>query len=252
VAGWAAFGLAAAVAVRTWHAAAVRGQAVARACHEVRGPLAAARLGLESGSEAPASTRLRAIEVELARASVALDDLQAVERIELSGPGPERVNVRAWVEDSVEAWRPVARVRGMEIWLEWIGPDPEVWGRQSRLAQVTGNLIANAIAHGEKVVVVRGRVAEDAVMVEVQDGGPGLPPPVSAWLMAPSGRGPGGREWGRSRPNGHGHGLRIARAVIESHGGRLTVGGGQQGVGPAGGEAAQGARIVVTLPLARA
>ena len=82
-AGWAAFALAAVIALRSLHAAAVRGQAVARACHEVRGPLAAARLGLESSSTTPGRGRLRAIEGELARATVALDDLQAVERIEL-------------------------------------------------------------------------------------------------------------------------------------------------------------------------
>ena len=108
VAGWAAFGLAAALAVRSRHAGLERGEAVARACHEVRGPLAAARLGLEAGLLASSATHLRAIEMELARATVALDDLQRVERIAPEDWDAELVDVGRWLSNSVEAWRPVA------------------------------------------------------------------------------------------------------------------------------------------------
>lgn len=238
-AGWAAFALAAVIALRSLHAAAVRGQAVARACHEVRGPLAAARLGLESSPASPPSGRLRAIEVELARATVALDDLQAVERIELGASDMGRVDVRSWLADSVEAWRPVAAARAMEIRLDWLGADAAVWGRRSRLAQVTGNLLANAIDHGAGPVEVRGRVEKPAVVIEVLDRGPGLPRAVADRLAQSSRRGRRGREWGRARPDGHGHGLGIARAVAEAHGGRLTTA-----------ETGRGARLVLTLPLA--
>ncbi len=237
-AGWAAFVLAALVALRSLHAAAARGQAVARACHEVRGPLAAVRLGLEPGLGASIG-RLRAIQVELARATAALDDLQAVERIEFAESETERIGVRIWLTDSVEAWRPVALAQGTEVLLEWRGSDAAVRGRQSRLAQVTGNLIANAIDHGQGPVVVRGWVEDAVVMVEVADAGPGLPRPVADRLAHPGGRGRGGREWGRSRPDGRGHGLRIARTVAEAHGGRLAVG-----------QAERGARLMLTLPLA--
>lgn len=238
-AGWAAFVLAAAVALRALHAGAVRGQAVARACHEVRGPLAAARLGLESGLGASLG-RLRAIEVELARATEALDDLQSVERIQFGEGDAELVGVQAWLTDSVEAWRPVAVARGMEIRLDWRGPEGVVRGRQSRLAQVTGNLIANAVDHGQGFVDVRGWVDEHVVVVEVADGGPGLPRGVADWLAHSSQRGWGGREWGTARAKRRGHGLRITRAVAEAHGGRLTM------VADQG----QGAELRVTLPLA--
>jgi signal transduction histidine kinase len=236
--GWAAFVLAAAVALRALHAAAIRGQAVARACHEVRGPLAAARLGLESGRDSSIG-RLRGIEVELARATAALDDLQAVERIQFGEPDRELVDIRAWLTDSVEAWRPVAATRGREIRLDWGGPAAVVRGQQPRLAQVTGNLIANAIDHGQGRVEVRGWVEGAVIVVEVVDGGPGLPRPVANWLAQGGRRGSRGREWGRAPAKGRGHGLRIARAVAEAHGGRLRAA-----------EAGEGARLVLTLPLA--
>jgi signal transduction histidine kinase len=242
-AGWAAFLLAAAIALRALHAAAIRGEAVARACHEVRGPLTAARLGLESNTASPAPGRLRAIEVELARATVALDELQAVERVELA-PEEGLVDVRTWLADSVEAWRPVASARGAEIRLDWRGPKAAVVGRRSRLAQVTGNLIANAIDHGRGPVEVRGWAEGQAVVVEVTDAGSGLPRAVSVSLQSDRGGwrgrgGLGGREWGKARANAHGHGLRIAQAVAEAHGGRLAAG-----------ESARGARLVLTLPRA--
>jgi signal transduction histidine kinase len=184
--------------------------------------------------------RLRAIEVELARATVALDDLQAVERIQLGEPDPELVGVRGWLTDSVEAWRPVAAARGMAIRLDWRGPEGVVRGQQPRLAQATGNLIANAIDHGRGFVEVCGLVAGSVVVVEVADGGPGLPRPVAEWLVQESRRGRGGTEWGKARAKGHGHGLRIVRAVAEDHGGRLTAAAAPE----------PGARLVLTLPLA--
>jgi signal transduction histidine kinase len=148
------------------------------------------------------------------------------------------VHGRAWLNDAVEAWQPVAAASATQIRLDWQGPDGVVRGRQSRLAQVTGNLIANAIDHGRGVVDVVGRVEGGAVVIDVTDDGPGLPAPVATWLMGPV-HNPRGREWGRRGVSGRGHGLRIARAVAEVHGGRLTVGRG----GP-------GARLILTLPLA--
>ena len=57
----------------------MRMEAVARACHELRGPLAAARLGLELGVRVGelSPAQLRALDLELGRASLALDDLAA-------------------------------------------------------------------------------------------------------------------------------------------------------------------------------
>jgi signal transduction histidine kinase len=246
VAGWAAFALAAGLVVRAWYAALVRGEAVARACHEVRGPLAAARLGLESSLVTSSATHLRAIEVELDRATVALDDLQRVERLGSEARAAEGVDVGRWLSDSVAAWRPVAAARGMDVRLDWPGPEAVIWGRQSRLAQVTGNLIANAIDHGDAFVEVRGRVTRTALVVEVLDGGPGLaapPPALVAHGRAPlRGR---GTKWGRGRargashrPSGRGRGLLIARAVAEAHGGSLATA-----------PSKRGARFVLTLPL---
>ncbi|MEA2270888.1 MAG: two-component system, OmpR family, sensor kinase, partial [Solirubrobacteraceae bacterium] len=79
LAGWILAGPAIVVASVAWAQQRRRRELVARACHELRGPLAAAHLALHASGrlgEAPAG-RLAAIEVELKRAGLALDDLAA-------------------------------------------------------------------------------------------------------------------------------------------------------------------------------
>src|SRR5947209_1247706 len=47
VAGWVLAAVSMGAALWLWHALMLRGEVVRRACHELRGPLTAARLGLE-------------------------------------------------------------------------------------------------------------------------------------------------------------------------------------------------------------
>jgi len=224
--GWA---VALVVALVTGRARAARAEAIARACHELRGPLTAARLGLElSGrrGELPL-TRVRTIDLELRRAALALEDLAAAQTREPVPRYVEQVDVEELLEHSVEAWWPLAAQRDLPLTLEWIGPPARVDGDRLRLAQATGNLIANAIEHGGGSVVVRGRASRSSVRVEVIDRGRGLPAPVAELTRRPRG--------GRGR---RGRGLAIASAVAVAHGGRLAAA-----------PIDRGARIVLELPV---
>jgi signal transduction histidine kinase len=223
--GWivAALGCTAALAVR--RRLGRRMESVARACHELRGPLSAARLGLELGGRVGelSPARLRAIDLELARAALVLDELTGG----AAPVPPEQVDVEQLLVDSVEAWRASAQARDVTLTLDWCGAAVSVAGARLRLAQAMGNLIANAIEHGGGPVAVRGRVDHRAVRIEVVDAGPGLPAPVAALASRPrAGRGRRGR------------GLAIAGAVAEAHGGRLAAA-----------PSERGARLVLELPL---
>ena len=211
--GWLAASTAAVAAFAVWRMLFSRMERVARACHEVRGPLSAVRLGLQLGARAGelSPARLRAIDLELARAALALDDLDSARAGRVMWRAPEQVDVERLVSDSIEAWRPTADAQGVELRALWIGRSRPVWGDRVRLAQALGNLISNAIEHGGGVVEVRGRSDERGAHVEVTDSGPGLPAPVG--------------EITRRRRGGHGRrgrGLAIASAIASSHGGRLT------------------------------
>jgi signal transduction histidine kinase len=236
IAGWLAFGAVTAAAMLVRHALASRSEAVARACHEVRGSLTAARLGLEWGNRAAVGSRLGSLELELDRAVAALDDLQGVDRD--FGPTGALVDVEGWVGDSVEAFRPLALALGVELTVAWRGSSAQVWGRRARLAQASDNLIANAIEHGGSPVEVRGQIEAGRVVIEVVDQGPGIGGDVLGWLEG--GRSRRLRRWGHASGGNRGRGLAIVRDVVAEHGGRL-------GARPS----AQGARLVLELPLAK-
>jgi signal transduction histidine kinase len=230
VGGWLAASAAGLAVAGVWRALAWRMETVARACHELRGPLTAARLGLDYGTGRGELTaeRLRAIDLELGRAALVLDDLEAVRTRRARSRPPEAIDLERLVADSAEAWRPAANAHGVELRAGWSGGGATVWGDRLRLAQITGNLIANAIEHGGGVVEVHGRADRGRARIEVTDTGPGLPAPI-AELM---------RETRRDRTRrGRGRGLAIASAIAAGHGGRLAAA-----------PAVRGARLVLELP----
>ena len=244
VVGWVLAAAAVAWAIVHGRATTGRMESVARACHELRGPITAARLGLQLVSrtaEAPAGV-IRAIELELSQAGLALDDLgrasaagsvagraTAAAAVLSGSGGRELVDVAALLADCVEAARTSAAAAGFaELNWSWVGGECHVWANRVRLAQAVGNLIANAIEHGEGEIEVRGRAEAGTVRIEVLDRGRGLPAPV-AELARRARRGRGAR----------GRGLAIATAIATDHGGRLAAA-----------PSDRGARLVLELPAA--
>ena len=200
---------------------------VAQAAHELRGPLHAALLGLH-GMAAPAgggARRLAAVELELRRAGIALDDLEAARAGRRRPDRDVAVDVGALLAGAVEGWRPLAGARATE--LHFAAPDARFLVRADplRLAQAAGNLVANALEHGNGPVRLRVHATAAHVRIEVRDQGPGLPAPVA--------------ELAARRPHAgrRGHGLAIAGRVAERHGGRLLTA-----------PVASGACVVLELP----
>jgi signal transduction histidine kinase len=229
--GWAVAAFALLLALGLWRELGRRAELVARACHEARGPLTAAVLGLHAAGrhgEAPEG-RVAAVELELLRAGVALDDLEAARC--RGGQRQERdevVDITRLLACQAEAWGEVARAHGCAVRLLEASPGTNVRGDPVRLSQATGNLIANAIEHGRGAVGLCARTVGDRVRIEVLDGGPGLPAPVGVLARRPRG-GRGAR----------GRGLAIASEIVARHGGRLAA-------APSTG----GARIAIDLPAA--
>ena len=91
--------------------------------------------------------------------------------------------------------------------------------------QAVSNLVANAVRHapeGSRIWLSARQVAPETVEVSVRDQGPGLAPELREAVFEPFRRGPGSTS--------SGVGLAIVRAVVEAHGGTVTV-----DDGPAGG-----------------
>jgi PAS domain S-box-containing protein len=96
---------------------------------------------------------------------------------------------------------------------------PLVQGDKIQLQQVILNLIINAIeamsgvSEGSReLLIVTGKDASSAVLVAVQDSGPGLSPESFDCLFDP---------FYTTKPGGMGMGLSICRSIVEAHGGRV-------------------------------
>jgi signal transduction histidine kinase len=209
-----------------------RRELVARACHELRGPLTALRLCLatmERRGEAPPE-RLAALELELRRAGLALDDFAAARSGRRTIDRDEPVEVDDLLEEQFATWQVVAGAFQSTLLLGTLLPGAFVRGDRLRLAQAISNLVANAIEHGPGLVEISARrVGRGHVCIEVIDEGPGLPSPVAELTRrARAGRGRRGR------------GLAIAAEIADRHGGRIVAA-----------PARRGARIGLELPVAR-
>jgi signal transduction histidine kinase len=210
--GWLCAGL-------LWRRAAVRAELVARASHEVRGPLTAALLA--AGDAA-------AVEAQLQRARLALDDLLAARRGGHAPDAHEPLALSALMAQVALSWRPAAAAQGRVLHVETAASGAYVLADRTRLAQAVGNLIANALEHGDGAIEVRARARGSRVRLEVHDRGDGLRSPVAQIAARPrAGRGRRGR------------GLAIAAEIAKRHGGCLTSA-----------PSPRGAALVLDLPLA--
>jgi signal transduction histidine kinase len=227
-----AWGLAAmgfAVALASTYELRRRRELVARACHELRGPLTAARLSLatmERRQEGPPE-RLAVLDLELRRAGLALDDFAAARSGRRQSDRTEPVEVAELLEEQFESWHAVAAAFDSHVTLGALLHGAMVDGDRLRLAQAVSNLVANALEHGPGRVELTARlVGHRHVRIEVIDEGPGLPASVAELARrARAGRGRRGR------------GLAIAADIVERHGGRIVS-------APSG----RGARLAIELP----
>jgi signal transduction histidine kinase len=104
-----------------------------------------------------------------------------------------------------------------------------------RLGQVFRNILDNALAAGSSPVVVEVRAQEHqlqgqpAIRIAIRDDGPGIPPDRRARVFDP---------FFTTKARGTGLGMPIARRIVEAHGGRISIGNGEQ----------PGATFLITLP----
>lgn len=168
-----------------------------------------------------------------------VDDLLVLARLDQGRPiAREAVDLRAIATDAVADARVVAPQR--QISLSANGP-VIVNGDDTRLRQVLGNLVRNALVHTPQQSPIEVTVARaDSVgRMSVTDHGPGLAAEDVERIFEPFYR----ADPSRSRDSGGaGLGLSIVSAVVTAHGGRVKVSQTEGG----------GATFDVELPLATA
>ncbi|TXS28852.1 PAS domain-containing protein [Streptomyces sp. ms191] len=103
---------------------------------------------------------------------------------------------------------------------------PDLWADPDKVDQVLGNLLENAVRHGEGTVTIEVAPAllqddEKGTAVTVSDEGPGIPEESMGRVFT--------RFWRGSKRGGTGLGLYIVKGIVEAHGGTITVGRGPRG-----------------------
>ncbi len=205
---------------------------VADASHELRTPLSSIRgyselslraLKQQGGAAAieGTTTSLERIQAQSLRMTRLVEDLLLLARLD---EGRElvygTVDLAQLAVESLTDARPTAPDH------QWSIEVPEesvvIVGDAGRMHQVVANLLANARTHtpaGTSITLRVGREGDEAV-IRVHDDGPGIDPEVREELFARFARGDSSRA---RQTGGTGLGLAIAKAIVEGHGGHITV-----------------------------
>lgn len=208
----------------------VRRDFVANASHELRTPLTAIRgyaETLREGGLGDAETASRFLETILKhtrRLQRLVDDLLALSRAESPDePLPiASVALEPLAREVCRGLQGQADAKGIGLRVDFPASLPDVRGNAWALDQVLVNLVDNALKYSGEAsrVDVRGRLEEDAVALEVEDNGPGIPGSELDRIFERFYR----VEKGRSRQvGGTGLGLSIVRHLVQRMGADVQV-----------------------------
>ncbi|MFR9674039.1 ATP-binding protein [Streptomyces sp. TR06-5] len=219
---------------------------IATVAHELRSPLTSVKgftatllAKWERFTDDQKRLMLETVDADADRVTRLITELLDISRID-SGrlevrrqPLDMAAAVRRHVEAHTAAGQPadrfVTRVRQ---------PLPRLWADPDKIDQVLGNLLENAVRHGEGTVTMevapsspRDRQEAVGTVVTISDEGPGIPEESMSRVFT--------RFWRGSKRGGTGLGLYIVKGIVEAHGGAITV-----SRAPGG-----GARFRFTLPV---
>lgn len=188
-----------------------RTQMLAAVSHDLRSPLT--RLRLRVGALHDMALR-RSIEADLDDMEGMIDATLAFLREDTSTEKVEPVDISAILEtiaaDAVDA--------GHAITID-VPASIVIFGRHLALKRALTNLVQNALKYGDSAAIA-ATCDEAQVHIFVRDRGHGIPADMHEAVFAPFYR----LETSRSRSTGgHGLGLTVARTIVRSHGGDVTL-----------------------------
>jgi len=196
--------------------------------HELRTPMTSIlgwtrMLALGGLDEETVRDALDSLERSTRAQAKLIEDLLDESRI---AAGKLRLDLRAVdlatiVDQAVRMAQPSAKAKEITLTLDR-GEEPlDAFGDPSRLEQVIGNLLGNAIkfSHEGGRVEVRVARAGSSGLIEVRDYGRGVKPALMPWVFERFRQGEAAGE----RQSGLGLGLAIARHLVEMHGGTIDA-----------------------------
>jgi signal transduction histidine kinase len=186
--------------------------------HQLRSRLTSLQLRIEELTVVPdqeVAAEAQAALEQAERLADVLDELMAAAR-EARSAGAVPVDLAAELPSISDEWRAPLRAVGRSLKVK---VEPGLYAKASpgRLREVIGVLLDNALRHGSGTVTLSARegvaATGDTVVIEVTDMGPGVPDELAEHVF----------ERGVSGGGSTGLGLALARALIDSDGGRLEL-----------------------------
>jgi signal transduction histidine kinase len=182
--------------------------------HQLRSRLTALQLRLDELTAHPDPTARRealaALEQAERLAGVLDELLEAARAARAAGAAP--LDLRDGVTAVAEEWRTPLRAAGRTLKLR-VPEGLHVRATPARLREAVGALVDNALRHGAGPVTLRARPTDGSLLIEVSDGGPGVPAELVPHIF----------DRGVSSGSSTGLGLALARALVEADGGRLEL-----------------------------
>jgi signal transduction histidine kinase len=242
---------------------AALGEMIRRLAHNLRNPLSGIRGLAENSRTELAALGMPGVELTELQTRIItsvdrfekwLNDLLAATRpMEIR---PEPTPVAQWLTGLVDAHRPLAQTRGVELSLDAAHSPAQAVFDDRHLEHAVSAILSNAIeatsspqARGDARTGgrVEVRVAGEnghsggAWSIAVADEGPGVPPDLREQIFRP---------YFTTKRDGNGIGLAVALQVVKAHGGRITV---ESPWKPpeTGSNASHGTRFTIELPANR-
>ena len=194
---------------------AALGTAVTKINHDLRNILATARLVTDglAASAAPEVSRVAPRLLDAIDRAVAL----CTRTLDFSREGaPPLAPCRFPLASLIDEVAPDLGLSEEGMGIECaIPPDLMIEADRDQLYRVLLNLARNAVEAGAHRLRFAAARENGAIVIDVSDDGPGLPPKAQDNLFRPF--------FGSARPGGSGLGLAIARELTRAHGGELTL-----------------------------
>jgi signal transduction histidine kinase len=205
---------------------------IATVAHELRSPLTSVKgftatllAKWERFTEDQKKVMLETVDADANRVTRLIAELLYISRIDSGRLEVRRqpVDIAAAVQRHVDAHVAVGQP-AERFHLGVGGPLPALWADPDKVDQILGNLLENAVRHGEGTVTIEvapapatgGDRTTEGTAVTVSDEGPGIPEESMSRVFT--------RFWRGSKRGGTGLGLYIVKGIVEAHGGTIAVG----------------------------